>query len=962
MTDIARKRSVKWMLIAVALVPSLAGGVGQEVGRLEGRVTEAQTQAPVPGASITVSGPALIGPPRQTQTDEDGRYQIANLPPGVYDVEVGYQGVKPIHRRVEVTPSVATPLNIAWSAELSEVETQVVFEEMHLTKPDSPMAESVFSVAKFDYVPLARQYQSTLQQAPGVIGTGNANVKGSTQRQNRFLIDGLDITDPVTNTFRGNWQFDATDAIQVITGGMEAKYNSIGAVTNLITRSGSDELHFNVSLFYRPNFLTDFNAPGKQSFDGDRPFAEDPKPPSKDYDVSFIVDGPIVKHKLWYSASFRYSVGNAIQPPGPPLNMQAPTRVSTILQPRLKLNWAPSSSHRLIGQFIADPTTFDFVNNNTSQANVAEPLAAFTQNQGGWHVMAEWDYFASERLDTKLLLGFQRSGITGGPQGRVNGLDPKYGTYDFDRPRHQNRTDGSVWGNCCNPGTGGSASAYSVDARPKFQLDASVTWRPRWLGNHEFESGFQGLYSHYTSKVVPTGGGVSYVDSPNPTIPSAPLNLGLCDADPYVEPDPLLRHGEYCFQRTSTNPYANATFNYNFGVYLQDRWKPVRWLTILPGLRWDRYEDRLKRDDPSVPLPYGERVLTYGFGPRFAVITDLTGDQKTIFQVSYARATQPVYATTLTQAATANKQASVTETWLRNPSQPGGGRFQNPVQTSGDGSAFLDTQSHTPPHSDEILLRLSREVFRNSVVELEYTYKKVSNILTAVETNRIFDPSGNRVIGFVDETKPFPITLSTYPNDAYSKYSGVSLSFLSRANEHLDFQGSYTLSYTYGPAYEDALTVNQFSNPRQGQYFSGYAPLVDRRHYFKTATTYQWEGLILGVLFNWASGQALLKTYSSLAGLPTRYRSPIGTEPGTPLNDYRSWSEFRTPDSFNLGLSVAFDFYRWTRQHVIVSAVVQNLLNLATATDFNRADNDVFGTVSSREAARRVTLGLRYQY
>ncbi len=945
-------------------LPNLAHAVGQEVGRIEGQVTEAQTAAPVPGATITLTGPALIGPPRQTQTDEEGHYEIANLPTGVYDVEVSYQGVKPIMHRVAVEPSATTPLNIAWSAELAETQTTVVIEERHLTKPDSPMAESVFSVAKFDYLPIARQYQNTMQQAPGVIGTGNANVKGSTQRQNKFMIDGMDITDPVTNTFRGNWQFDATDSIQVITGGMEAKYNAIGAVTNLITRSGSDELHFNVSGFYRPDFLTDFNAAGRQSFDGTRPFSIDPKPPSKDYDVSFVVDGPIIKHKLWYSASFRYAVSQALQPPGPPLNMQAPTRVSTIYQPRLKLNWAPSASHRIIASVFGDPTKFDFVNNNGSQANIAEPLAAFTQNQGGWHVMAEWDYFISQVLDTKVLAGFQRSGITAGPQGKVNGLDPKYGIYDFDRPRHQNRTDNSVWGNCCIPGSAGNASTYSVDGRPKFQFDASVTWRPKWLGSHEFESGFQGLYSHFTQRSTPTGRGVSYIDAPNPGTAAAPLNQGLCDDDPNVQPDPALRTGAYCFQRTTTNGFETATYNYSFGVYLQDRWKPLRWLTILPGLRWDRYEDRLKRDDPNVPLPYGERVLTYGFGPRFAVITDLTGDQKTILQVSYGRATQPVYATTLTTADTMNKQTTVTETWRPSstPGTPPGGSFVNPVQSSGAGSSFLDTAHHTPPHSDEFLVRFSRELFGNSVVEIEYTYKKVSNILTAIETNRIWDPSGNRVIGYVDPTKTFPITVATYPDDAYSKYSGLSLSFASRPSQNLDFQGSYTLAYTYGPAYEDNLNPNPYSNPRQAQYFSGFAPGVDRRHFFKTTTSYRWEGVIVGVLFNWASGQALTKTFTSNAGLPTRYRSPIGTEPGVPLNNSASWTEFRTPDFFNLGITIGYDFYSLIRQHLILSAAITNVLNLSTPNAFNTADNDLFGTVSARETSRRATLGLRYQY
>src|SRR6266852_3406389 len=154
-------------ILAVAglfALPNLAHAVGQEVGRIEGRVTEAQTAAPVPGATITLTGPALIGPPRQTQPDEEGHYEIANLPTGVYDVEVSYQGVKPIMHRVAVEPSATTPPNIAWPAELAETQTTVVIEERHLTKPDSPMAESVFSVVAVSLKKKERQYHNTKQQ------------------------------------------------------------------------------------------------------------------------------------------------------------------------------------------------------------------------------------------------------------------------------------------------------------------------------------------------------------------------------------------------------------------------------------------------------------------------------------------------------------------------------------------------------------------------------------------------------------------------------------------------------------------------------------------------------------------------------------------------------------------------------------------------------------------------------
>ena len=77
-----------------------AHAVGQSVGRIIGTVIEAQTQAPVPGANIVVSGGS--GVRRNTQTGEDGTFEIGAVPPGTYDFVLSYEGMKPIKRRVVV--------------------------------------------------------------------------------------------------------------------------------------------------------------------------------------------------------------------------------------------------------------------------------------------------------------------------------------------------------------------------------------------------------------------------------------------------------------------------------------------------------------------------------------------------------------------------------------------------------------------------------------------------------------------------------------------------------------------------------------------------------------------------------------------------------------------------------------------------------------------------------------------
>src|SRR5262245_23241649 len=106
--------------IAVLLslcLPGVAWAVGEQAGRISGTVTEAASGAPVPGATVTVSGPKLIGGPRTLTTADDGRYEAVELPAGRYDVEVSYSGVKPIKRRVIVRQGETAPLDIQWSPE-----------------------------------------------------------------------------------------------------------------------------------------------------------------------------------------------------------------------------------------------------------------------------------------------------------------------------------------------------------------------------------------------------------------------------------------------------------------------------------------------------------------------------------------------------------------------------------------------------------------------------------------------------------------------------------------------------------------------------------------------------------------------------------------------------------------------------------------------------------------------------
>ena len=82
--------------VAAVLVPALvllcAGiALAGTTGKLTGTVVDEKGQA-VPGATVTVSSPALIGGPRTATTEVNGTFSFPALDPGVYTVKIELSG------------------------------------------------------------------------------------------------------------------------------------------------------------------------------------------------------------------------------------------------------------------------------------------------------------------------------------------------------------------------------------------------------------------------------------------------------------------------------------------------------------------------------------------------------------------------------------------------------------------------------------------------------------------------------------------------------------------------------------------------------------------------------------------------------------------------------------------------------------------------------------------------------
>ncbi len=311
---------MKKLLLASLLVfiPSLAFAAGEVNGRIRGVVTEADSGAPVPGATITATSPALIGGAQTVITNDDGAYELVELPGGKYTVQVAYAGVKPIERKVLVRQGETLPLDIQWSAELANAEVTEVQAERHMTKPDSTQIGTVISAETESKLATQRTYTDVALQVAGTKADGAMfAVKGANRLSNHYLIDGMDITDIVTGSFAQPVNFDAISSMEILTGGMEAQYNALGGVVNVNTSSGSDEFHLDTSFYVNNQAFSANQLYGVQGYEGALAFNPSPAGPTQGYKANATVSGPIIKQKLWYSLSLEYDYTETSLQPGP---------------------------------------------------------------------------------------------------------------------------------------------------------------------------------------------------------------------------------------------------------------------------------------------------------------------------------------------------------------------------------------------------------------------------------------------------------------------------------------------------------------------------------------------------------------------------------------------------------------------------------------------------------------------
>ena len=262
------KGTLRAFLLTLVMAMGVSAGFAQSTGgRIRGTVTDAT------GGAVTAAKVAIInqanGSQRDTETGANGDYIFLEVPVGTYEVQVNQTGFKKYVRK-----GIVLNLNEVLGLDIvlmvgGATEVVEVTGAAPLVDTSSTQLGAVVGARAVSELPLAqRDTYQLLQLQPGVqsqLGVDNlygsdragvVSVNGGRGRDNNFTVNGGDGNDQFANLPVIQPSPDSIEEFRVLTNTFDAEYGrNSGAVVNVVTKSGSNELHGNLYEFFRNKAL-----------------------------------------------------------------------------------------------------------------------------------------------------------------------------------------------------------------------------------------------------------------------------------------------------------------------------------------------------------------------------------------------------------------------------------------------------------------------------------------------------------------------------------------------------------------------------------------------------------------------------------------------------------------------------------------------------------------------------------
>ena len=348
---------VSFILFTSSLIP-------QEItGSLTGFVVDT-TGTPLSSVNISVGGENLQGL-KGTATNDKGNFTVYKLPPGSYQVRVSIVGFRDLNiQDVQIRLGQTTNLGQLklehMRIDLPEV---TVSGRKQIIDPVSTTYGGNIRSADFDNLPVDRnsaKLVTLMPQANSSYYGDGANIGGATGFENKYFVDGFEVTDPLIGRDGTRLPYNFIQEIQVKDGGYNVDTrSSLGGLINVITYSGSNEFHGSVFGFYTSSRLV-----SNQKFGA----LDASQGAFTDYDLGFGLGGPVIRDRLWFYAAYNPTSYNR--------DVEVPdfgTYVDRTLIHSFagKLNWMASNNLNFNFTITGDPSQQDAVGRGVNVAPAA---------------------------------------------------------------------------------------------------------------------------------------------------------------------------------------------------------------------------------------------------------------------------------------------------------------------------------------------------------------------------------------------------------------------------------------------------------------------------------------------------------------------------------------------------------------------------------------------------------------
>lgn len=901
------------LALALLALPALAG----ETGSISGKVTDANG-GPLPGVLVKVVGPQLPAG-RTVSTSATGAYNFQQLIPGRYTVTAELQGLgrasKTLDVQVDIDVQVSLSLRGGAAATAEVVATSVDARATEVS--------SNFQSAEIRTLPISRTYEGFINLIPGAaasLGSGYVSVAGGTTQENKYLVDGVNITNPgygylgvATN------ELDIAD-VNIKTGAISAESGRTnGVIVNAVTKSGTNEVHGTVRGELSPS-----------SFQADRDFGV--QRDTDQWNSSAGVGFPLMKDSLFGYASGRYAsattTGQSATIGG--VTTTQPDTKSTAGDYFGKLTGYLGQSFLLNAGFRGLPNKADNAFDSSYDAASAASNAHTTNYV--WNVTANWFLNKNAYLEAKYVHltendTYQAANVLGSRPANLD-LTAPLGTYGRFADPARNGGNSGVYPYA----NGGEAyrrdeikltASQFLDIGPtQHQIkvgggaeftDYDFIRQSNGWGTLTYSSSTEIRARYYDLQPKQVGQSRTYSAFIQDTITWNRLSLNLGVLANYDDFSQTCKAGSVC-----GSTIAVDTTRFNFMTF---RWK--------------------QQIQPRLGLVYNTELLT--------------GDKAYVNYGEYAGTDQKSTVRSFAPYRIREDQtyfSRATGQWLRDQIRgSSGGKYIPPDLPS--------------PYSREFVLGYAAPFKKDFSFDVHYMYKDIQQPFedAPIDPNKYF--GSFQAVSYPDAVRIYRgLTLELSKRYSNGWYANLSYTY-STLEGNWDEEGGGTGSYNTSSYLEDEPGINHVEANRYGRLTQ------DRPHVFKLMGSYDLPvGFQVGGFFRIQSGAPWEARGYTPSGVVYRYLEPAGSN--------------RLPTETSFDLLAAWNHAFANGMSLRLEGRVQNLFNSQTVESVNRLQyldsykdgvptsqlgpqgttqpNPLFGTATSWTAPRRFVVSALFNF